>query len=118
MKRLFYHYYSCQYGSFLCDSERESEINKVNKSTVSVWDYFNSRPAEFINKLYSPDSDSLQDDGVLFFNFTDIKWWYELYGRSDEEMNGLSNSLDRKFAQMNLSNTKKLRLVINKHLHI
>lgn len=107
LKRLFYHYYSCQYGSFLCDSERESEINKVNKSTVSVWDYFNSRPAEFINKLYSPDSDSLQDDGVLFFNFTDIKWWYELYGRSDEEMNGLSNSLDRKFAQMNLSNTKK-----------
>lgn len=106
LKRLFYHYYSCQYGSFLCDSERElREVHKVHMSTISVWDYFNSRPKEFVNKLYKSNSDCRQDDGVLFFNFSDIKWWYELYGRSDEEMNGLSNSLDRKFAQMNLPNT-------------
>lgn len=107
LKRLFYHYYSCQYGSFLCNSEKDFETHDVNKSTVSIWDYFNSRPAEFMNKLYPQDLDCLQDDGVLFFNFTDVKWWYELYGRSDEEMNGLSNSLDRKFAQMKLSNTTK-----------
>ncbi|ODV66907.1 phosphatases II [Hyphopichia burtonii NRRL Y-1933] len=117
LKRLFYHYYSCQYGSFLCDSERElKEVYQVQNSTVSVWDYFKSRPAEFCNKLYKPNSRSpspssddsssslkdKDDDLVLFFNFTDVKWWYELYGRSDEEMNGLSNSLDRKFAQMKL----------------
>ena len=103
LKRLFYHYYSCQYGSFLCDSEKELyEVYKVQDSTVSVWDYFNSRPAEFLNKLYT--NDTIEDnDGVIFFNFADLKWWFELYGRSDEEMNGLSNSLDRKFAQMGLN---------------
>ncbi|KAG2735919.1 hypothetical protein G9P44_000009 [Scheffersomyces stipitis] len=102
LKRLFYHYYSCQYGSFLCDSERELlDIHKVPESTVSVWDYFNSRPAEFTNRLY--DGDVETDDGAIFFNFADVKWWFELYGRSDEEMNGLSNSLDRKFAQMKLN---------------
>ncbi|KAK6460345.1 myotubularin-related dual specificity phosphatase [Scheffersomyces coipomensis] len=100
LKRLFYHYYSCQYGSFLCDSERElKEVNKVHDSTVSVWDYFNSRPKEFTNPLYT----SLKEDQEIFFNFADVKWWFELYGRSDEEMNGLSNSLDRKFAQMRLN---------------
>ncbi|ODV79181.1 phosphatases II [Suhomyces tanzawaensis NRRL Y-17324] len=104
LKRLFYHYYSCQYGSFLCDSERElKEVYKVQESTLSVWDYFNSRPGEFINPSFKVDDGD--DNGVLFFNYTDVKWWFELYGRSDEEMNGLSNSLDRKFAQMKLTIT-------------
>lgn len=95
LKRLFYHYYSCQYGSFLADSERERlEILKLQNSTVSVWDYFNSRPQEFLNRNWS-DSEE-----VVFFNYTDIKWWCELYGRSEEEMNGFSNSLDRKFREM------------------
>lgn len=95
LKRLFYHYYSCQYGTFLADSEREClEVLKLQKSTVSVWDYFNSRPQEFLNRNWSDPED------VVFFNYTDIKWWFELYGRSEEEMNGFSNSLDRKFREM------------------
>lgn len=99
LKRLFYHHYSCQYGTFLCDSEREMvEVYKLRDNTVSVWDYFNSRTQEFTNQQYKTND----QDNVLFFNFTDIKWWFELYGRSDEEMNGLSNSLDRKFARMNI----------------
>ncbi|KAK6894062.1 Phosphoinositide 3-phosphatase [Candida tropicalis] len=106
LKRLFYHHYSCQYGTFICDSERELfETYKVQESTVSVWDYFNSRPAEFLNKSYnqSPDKSNTTNDGVIFLNYADLKWWHELYGRTDEEMNGLSNSLDRKFAQMGLN---------------
>lgn len=100
LKRLFYHYYSCQYGSFLCDSEKSFKTDhEVFKHTVSIWDYFLSRLPEFENPAYQPTA----ADDVLFFNFSDVKWWYELYGRSDEEMNGLSNSLDRKFAQLKLS---------------
>lgn len=101
LKRLFYHYYSCQYGTFLCDTERELKHQySIPNDTVSVWDYFNSRPQEFTNKLYKPTDDN---GGVIFFNYTDIKWWFELYGRTDSEMNGLSNSLDKKFAEMNLN---------------
>lgn len=98
LKRLLYHYYSCQYGTFLCDSEREQKSKeKVPESCTSAWDYFLSRASEFTNPLYDP----LAQD-VVFFNFSEVKWWCELYGRSDEEMNGLSNSLDRKFAQLGL----------------
>lgn len=97
LKRLFYHYHSCQYGSFLCDSERDQLLNNVYEGTVSVWDYFNSRPKEFLNPNFEPKEE------VLFFNYSEVKWWSELYGRSDEEMNGLSNSLDRKFAKINMN---------------
>lgn len=104
LKRLFYHYNSCQYGTFLCDNERElKELNQLDLHTVSAWDYFNSRPNEFTNKLFKPVDGN---HGVLFFNFTDIKWWFELYGRTDLEMNGLSNSLDKKFAEMNINQEK------------
>lgn len=99
LKRLFYHHYSCQYGTFLCDSDYEaSTLLKTKTWSISVWDYFLSRPNEFRN----PKFDQSQDAEVLFSNFSDVKWWFELYGRSDEEMNGLSNSLDRKFAQLRL----------------
>lgn len=101
LKRLFYHYYSCQYGTFLCDSERSlRHDNKVQDFTVSVWDYFKSRSGEFLNKHYQPPT----GEDVVFFNYSEVKWWFELYGRSDEEMNGLSNSLDRKFAQLKVTN--------------
>jgi hypothetical protein len=95
LKRLFYHHYSCQYGTFLANTEQE--YMKTKELTVSAWDYFRSRPNEFVNRQYDADTSD-----VLFFNYSDVKWWYELYGRSDEEMNGLSNSLDRKFKQMKL----------------
>ncbi|CAI5757030.1 unnamed protein product [Candida verbasci] len=104
LKRLLYHYYSCQYGTFLCNSEREYEEYKMVDNTISIWDYFNSRPNEFKNQNFKKDNEDVE--GVLFFNFADIKWWFELYGRSDEEMNGLSNSLDRKFAQMSFKKEK------------
>lgn len=97
LKRLFYHYYSCQYGTFLCDSELELFDKEVQDKTVSAWDYFKSRPQEFTNLSFSP-----VEDEVIFFNFMDVRWWYELYGRTDEEMNGLSNSLEKKFAEMNV----------------
>lgn len=99
LKRLLYHYCSCQYGTFLHDTERGLKTAGVRDSTVSVWDYFLSRPGEFTNKAYQPPT----EDEVLFINYSEVKWWYELYGRTDEEMNGLSNSLDRKFAQLRLN---------------
>lgn len=74
---------------------------RTKDSTVSVWDYFLSRPQEFLNANYH-EKTNLE---VLFFNYSEVKWWFELYGRSDEEMNGLSNSLQKKFARLSLKET-------------
>lgn len=99
LKRLFYHSYSCQYGTFISNSEKEFKANeKVPADTVSVWDYFLSRKGEFLNPNYQP----LVGNDVIFPNFSEVKWWSELYGRSEKEMNGMSNSLERKFAQLKL----------------
>jgi myotubularin-related protein 6/7/8 len=100
LRQLHYHLYSCQFGTFLYNSERERRISENGvapmESTISVWDFFNSPPEAELNK--NPDYDPTLDDptrrgpgadmGVLILNPKDVRFWHELYGRTDEEMNG------------------------------
>ncbi|KAJ7074303.1 protein-tyrosine phosphatase-like protein [Mycena amicta] len=100
LQQLYYHLYSCQFGTFLFNCERERRVGEDGppacERTVSVWDFFNS-PAELaqnINPTYNPQLDDpasrapKADMGVLIPNPKDVRFWHELYGRSDDEMNG------------------------------
>ncbi|CAI4218009.1 unnamed protein product [Parascedosporium putredinis] len=60
LRRLLYHLYSCQYGTFLYNSEKQRHDAKAKSRTSSVWDYFLSRRPEFTN----PDFTSAIDDHV------------------------------------------------------
>ena len=89
LRRLLYHLYSCQYGTFLFNSEKERMNHNVREKTRSVWDYFLSRRKQFLNEAY----DGTIDDNVrgherLILPTEHVRWWYELFGRTDAEMNG------------------------------
>ncbi|OCH88796.1 phosphatases II [Obba rivulosa] len=101
LRRLYYHLCSCQFGTFLLNCERERRVSEnggppLSELTVSVWDFFNSEPELALNR--NPDYDPSLDDpahrvpkadmGVLIPNPKDVRFWHELYGRTDEEMNG------------------------------
>jgi hypothetical protein len=62
---------------------------KIADRTKSVWDYFLARKAEFTNAEYDPVvDDSIRGKERVIFPDTDkVKWWYQLFGRTDEEMN-------------------------------
>ncbi|KAF4591568.1 protein phosphatase [Ophiocordyceps camponoti-floridani] len=110
LRRLLYHLYSCQYGTFLYNSEKQRQDARVSERTSSVWDYFLCRKAEFTN----PDYDGVIDDRVrgreriLLPSLKDIRWWHQLFGRTDDEMNGALNAAataanDRQTAASSLS---------------
>lgn len=101
LQQLYYHLYSCQFGTFLYNCERDRRVAEGSGKppcdlTLSVWDWLNS-PSE-LEKNRNPDYDPSLDDinrrepksdlGVLMPNPKDIHFWHELYGRTDEEMNG------------------------------
>lgn len=100
LRQLHYHLYSCQFGTFLFNTERERRVGDSGlppcERTVSVWDHFNSAPEASLN--LNPDYDPSLDDpsnrvpktdmGVLMPDPKDVRFWNELYGRTDEEMNG------------------------------
>ena len=90
LRRLLYHLYSCQYGTFLYNNEKERVEAHVRDKTRSVWDYFISRKEQFLNGKY----DATIDDNVrgrerlLLPASGRVRWWNELFGRTDVEMNG------------------------------
>ncbi|GAA5983307.1 hypothetical protein JCM10908_000234 [Rhodotorula pacifica] len=88
-------------GSFLFNSEKERADLGARTRTSSVWEsVFDlddggnlSLKPEFRNEQYNPSLDDPNskavdaDLGVLLFDPQDVKWWYQLFGRTDDEMN-------------------------------
>ncbi|KGQ04576.1 hypothetical protein BB8028_0008g02020 [Beauveria bassiana] len=89
LRRLLYHLYSCQYGTFLYNSEKQRVDAKVMERTSSVWDYFLCRKQEFTNPTYDPTVDDhvKGKERIILPDLNDIRWWYQVFGRTDDEMN-------------------------------
>ncbi|KAI1761042.1 phosphatases II [Hypoxylon sp. FL1150] len=89
LRRLLYHLYAGQYGTFLWNSEKARKDARASERTRSVWDYFLSRKAEFVNRNYDATIDDRQSghERLLFPKLSEVRWWYQLFGRSDAEMN-------------------------------
>ena len=89
LRRLLYHLYSCQYGTFLYNSEKERCEANVKEKTRSVWDYFLSRKEQFINERYDDtvDDNSRGHERLIFPRAGEVRWWHEVFGRTDAEMN-------------------------------
>ena len=89
LRRLLYHLYSCQYGTFLYDNEKSRKEAKIAERTRSVWDHFLSRKEQFLNPKYDPviDDNVRGKERLIFPRTEEVRWWNEIFGRTDEEMN-------------------------------
>ncbi|KAI4932590.1 hypothetical protein J4E85_002988 [Alternaria conjuncta] len=95
LRRLLYHLYSCQYGTFLFDNEKERIDTRAKERTRSVWDYFLCRKQEFMNPNYEPEIDDAVrgKERMIFPRKGEARWWAECFGRTDEEMNSFGSQL-------------------------
>lgn len=96
LRRLLYHLYSCQYGTFLFNNDKERADARVRERTRSVWDYFLARRAMWKSEMYDPAADGVERErdvggGRVLFprSGAAVKWWEELWGRDGGEMNGV-----------------------------
>ncbi|KAI1468269.1 phosphatases II [Daldinia caldariorum] len=89
LRRLLYHLYAGQYGTFLWNSEKARKDARAHERTRSVWDYFLSRKPEFVNKDYDATIDDRQSgrERLIFPKLSEVRWWHQLFGRTDAEMN-------------------------------
>ncbi|ELR20715.1 Myotubularinrelated protein, putative [Acanthamoeba castellanii str. Neff] len=46
--------YSCQYGTFLCDSEKDRQAAQLHSKTVSLWSYTDKHRDRFTSRAYIP----------------------------------------------------------------
>ena len=94
LRRLLYHVYSCQYGTFLFNNERQRREAKLAERTRSVWAYFLSRRQEFTNDKYDSaiDDHTKGRERLIFPRLGEVRWWHQVFNRTDEEMNGALNA--------------------------
>ncbi|EHK21259.1 uncharacterized protein TRIVIDRAFT_170862 [Trichoderma virens Gv29-8] len=94
LRRLLYHAHSCQYGTFLYNSEKQRKDAGVAEKTSSVWDYFLCRRAEFTNPDYDPTIDDhiKGKERIILPRLDEVRWWHQLFGRTEDEMNGALNA--------------------------
>ncbi|CAM1502856.1 Fc.00g076320.m01.CDS01 [Cosmosporella sp. VM-42] len=94
LRRLLYHLYSCQYGTFLYNSEKQRHDARAMERTSSVWDYFLCRKPEFTNPDYDPTIDDhiKGQERIILPRLKEIRWWNQVFGRTEDEMNGALNA--------------------------
>eukprot|EP00096_Caligus_rogercresseyi_P011326 TRINITY_DN4420_c0_g1_i1.p1 TRINITY_DN4420_c0_g1~~TRINITY_DN4420_c0_g1_i1.p1 ORF type:complete len:635 (+),score=233.83 TRINITY_DN4420_c0_g1_i1:154-2058(+) len=49
------HLYSCLFGTFLYNSDKERRINSLRSKTKSIWSFIHSQREPFLNPSYNPD---------------------------------------------------------------
>lgn len=52
--------YNVQFGTFLCNCEKEREELRLSQRTYSVWAYLDEHRIEYLNPLYRNDDSMLQ----------------------------------------------------------
>ncbi|XP_045468374.1 myotubularin-related protein 2-like [Harmonia axyridis] len=78
------HLYSCRFGTFLCNSERERVQERLKEQTVSLWSYINSQLDLYKNPLYWANNH--QNILIPIASIRHIKLWKAYYCRWNPNM--------------------------------
>ncbi|XP_073517117.1 phosphatidylinositol-3-phosphate phosphatase MTMR7-like [Phyllobates terribilis] len=81
-----HHIYSCQYGNFLCNCEKERKELIIQERTYSLWSYLWKQRLDYMNPLYRADHSQTQ--GTLRPHTTPchFRFWRGLYNRFEKGM--------------------------------
>ncbi|XP_025326269.2 myotubularin-related protein 7 isoform X1 [Canis lupus dingo] len=81
-----HHVYSCQFGNFLCNSQKERQELKIQERTYSLWAHLWKNRADYMNPLFRADHS--QTRGTLRLPTTPCnfmyKFWSGMYNRFEK----------------------------------
>lgn len=91
---LIEHVYSCQFGTFIGNCEKDRLDLDLSGRTYSLWDYVQYKINDYLNPLYKPNS--VYSTQVLRPDTRPqaMKYWWGLYNRFNKNMNTHENLCD------------------------
>ncbi|CAB0006424.1 unnamed protein product, partial [Nesidiocoris tenuis] len=98
------HLYSCRFGTFLYNSEKERMANQVKQNTISLWSYINSNIDLYKNPLYFAKQQVLRPIASM----RHIRLWRGLYCRWNPTMRP-QRTIRAKIAMMNSRDSPKMK---------
>ncbi|XP_064482258.1 myotubularin-related protein 6-like isoform X1 [Ornithodoros turicata] len=72
------HVYSCQFGTFVGNCEKDRIDLRLSEKTYSLWGYLSNHVSEFVNPVYRTDADQLLHPSLAP---QAIKFWRGMYNR-------------------------------------
>ncbi|XP_071846266.1 phosphatidylinositol-3,5-bisphosphate 3-phosphatase MTMR8-like [Apostichopus japonicus] len=75
------HVYSCQFGNFLGNCEKDRLGMKLPERTYSLWSFMRTRMTDYINPLYLPNHTITKGVILPDFDAQRIKFWRGMYNR-------------------------------------
>ncbi|XP_076315839.1 myotubularin related protein 6 [Tachypleus tridentatus] len=72
------HVFSCQFGTFIGNCEKDRVDLKLSERTYSLWGYINNHMSEFLNPLYKKDQERLLTPSLAPQGF---RFWRGMYNR-------------------------------------
>ena len=74
--------YTCKYGTFLCNSQRERLTYSLSEKTVSMWTFINHYSDQFTNPFYlapPPGEDYIRIPRIPTTNYFELTVWKDLF---------------------------------------
>lgn len=85
------HLYSCQFGTFLGNCERERKEHRLPEKTFSLWGYMWQNISDYVNPLYRGGGDELLWPST---SPQSLKFWRSMYNRYDNDVHPRETVLD------------------------
>ncbi|XP_032886607.1 myotubularin-related protein 8-like isoform X3 [Amblyraja radiata] len=92
------HIYSCQFGNFIGNSQKERQELKIQERTHSLWPFLLEKQYQYRNPLYKPSAiNTVLKPNTAPFNF---RFWCGMYNRFDRGMQPKQSVLESLQAAM------------------
>ncbi|XP_026522885.1 myotubularin-related protein 7 [Notechis scutatus] len=78
-----HHIYSCQFGNFLCNNQKERQELKIQERTYSLWAHLWKNHADYLNPLYREDNNRTLHPQSAPSHFI-YKFWSGMYNRFEK----------------------------------
>eukprot|EP00039_Didymoeca_costata_P008766 m.115991 g.115991 ORF g.115991 m.115991 type:complete len:742 (+) comp14223_c0_seq3:109-2334(+) len=107
---------SSQFGTYLCNSEKERKAAKLKDRTHSVWSYLYSRHEDFLNPLYDIGEPAHQSYLLPELGLQHYQVWTAMYCRFDTDVQPRQNR-QAAIAHMSLAtelNQSRLKIIQRK----
>ncbi|KAG9478523.1 hypothetical protein GDO78_013526 [Eleutherodactylus coqui] len=98
------HVFSCQFGNFVGNSQKERQELKIFENAHSLWPFLLQRKQELVNPLYISNAYNALQPNTYPFCF---KFWCGMYNRFDKGMHPRQSVLDYLLECMNRKATLK-----------
>ncbi|XGW27824.1 hypothetical protein V3C99_007982, partial [Haemonchus contortus] len=92
------HAYSCQFGTFIGNCEKDRKDLNVIKRTKSLWTYMDQRQDDYLNPFYEPTTFGVLSE--LETRASEMHVWHSLYNRFDEGLLPRENITDMVMVSM------------------